>query len=112
MQQDFLAPISIRYRTNTSQRIMGPVVVIVQHPLRGNIPYLVQRIEDVCVQHLLPVGPVEPFYQSVLCRFPRLCIFELDPVCPAPVLGKLGNEFRTVVHPYPFRFAVAADQVS
>jgi hypothetical protein len=76
---------------------MGARFVVGPHPSIGDLPDLIQVLEEVGVQHLLAIGAVEAFDVRVLVRLPGLDVADLDAPGAAPVLERLGHEFRPVV---------------
>lgn len=86
-------------RTHPAQAVMGAEVVIVLQPALGCLPDLVQRVEQVRVEHMLSEGAVEALNEGVLRRLARLDVDELDALHPAPLLRQRGNKLRPVVHP-------------
>jgi hypothetical protein len=47
---------------------MGPLFVVLSHPLRSNLARLIQRLERVEVKHLVAEGPIDPFHAGRLIR--------------------------------------------
>ena len=66
--------------------VMGPEMIVILHPFFSNLPYLIQGIEDINIQHISSKGAVEPFYKSILRWLTRLNIRELDAMHLAPFL--------------------------
>jgi len=81
---------------------MRPLVIVFQQPAAGNLPGLVQAVEEVQVQHLIPVGPVETLDIGVLIGLSPLDVPDDDAVVPAPSLKVVAQKFRAVVHPDGF----------
>lgn len=89
----------VLHRAHPLQAVMGAEVVVVLQPTLGYLPDLVQRVEQVRIQHMLPEGAVEALNEGILRRLARLDVDELNALHPAPLLRQRGNELRPVVHP-------------
>src|SRR4051812_27651659 len=98
-----------RYATEC---IMWSVVVVVLYPLLCYGSYFINGVEQVSIQHTLPVSSIEAFYKGILCRLTRLNILELNFIHFAPLLCYLSYELRSVVHAYFLRLAIAPYQMS
>lgn len=55
---------------------MGSVMVVAVQPVSGHVPDLLQAVEDVAVQHLGAVGPVESFHIGILGRLSWLDVVQ------------------------------------
>ena len=50
------------------QRVMGPLFVVLPHPLRTDSAHLIQRLEHVGVEHFMAERSIEPFHKGILIR--------------------------------------------
>ena len=76
---------------------MGPLAVVDPKPSVGQGAQLRQRFEEVRVQHLGPVAPIETFDIGVLARLAGLDVVHRDAVLGAPVHEGLGGELGPVI---------------
>ena len=51
---------------------MGPLFVVLPHPLRTDLAHLIQRLEHVGVEHLMAERAIESFHKGILIRLARL----------------------------------------
>lgn len=77
---------------------MGPLGVVATEPVMGDRPDLGEGAEDVGVEDLGAIGPVEAFDESVLRRLAGLNEIERDAVHLGPFLDGQGEKLGTVVH--------------
>ena len=84
---------------------MGPLFVVLPHPLRTDLPHLIQRLEHVGVEHLVAEGPIEPFHKGILIRLARLNIPQREPSVRTPTRKSIGEEVRAIVEPNRLRLA-------
>lgn len=98
-------------RRDTVQRLMGPVVVISVQPVLGHLPYLVQSLEDIAVQHLGSVGLVESFNIGVLRRLSGLDVVEGNALELSPFSKGVGYELGAVVQANGQRCTAHIDQL-
>ena len=82
---------------------MGPLFVVLSHPLRTDLAHLLQRLEYVGIQHLVREGSIEPFHTGILIRLARLNILERDPSVRTPTRKSIGEKFGTIVEPNGLR---------
>ena len=76
---------------------MGPLFVVLPHPLRTDLPYLVQRLKSIGVEYLMPDGTLKSLNISVLIRLAGLNMPEGNaPLC-APRGKSLCDELWTVI---------------
>jgi len=61
-------------------------MIVILHADMCLFPNLVDILENVFVEGPSSIAPVEPFYKSVLGRFPRLDIFKFYSVYLAPIV--------------------------
>ncbi len=76
---------------------MRTFLVVGPDPVQGDVPDVVQVLEDVEVQDLLAVGAVEALDQRVLHGFAGLDELQVDLVVFRPLGQGQGDEFRAVV---------------
>ena len=89
-----------------SERFMFPHSVVFHKPFLGQRLSVIKRAEDVRVEDIFSVSPIEPFYHAILLGrcFGDCTPFNLVVMQPKP--EPLGHHFRAVVAPYPFRLAM------
>ena len=71
---------------------MGPLAVVDPKPRVGQGAPLRQGCDEVRVQHLGPVAPIETFAIGVLVRLAGLDVVQRDAGLGAPVHAGLGGE--------------------
>ena len=76
---------------------MGPLLVVLLHPLCTDLPHLIQRLEYIGIEHFVSIGPIEPFDEGILIRLARLNISERDPTVDAPARKAVGQELGPVI---------------
>ena len=76
---------------------MRPLLVVRPQPLGRHLPHLIEIVEEVGVEDLAAVRPVESFDVGVLVRLAGLDVTDLDLVFLAPVDEKLAQELRAIV---------------
>jgi hypothetical protein len=76
---------------------MGPLFVVLPHPLRTDFSHLIERLEHVGIKHLVAEGPIESFHKGILIRLARLNKPERDPTIRTPDRKAIGEEFRAIV---------------
>lgn len=82
---------------------MEALVVVAVAPVLGHAPDLVQTGEDVAVQDLGAIRPVETFDVGVLGRLARLDVQQLDAVALGPLPQRGADELRAVVQAQALR---------
>lgn len=80
---------------------MGPLMVVRQEPTLADGTDLVEGFEEVGVEDLLAVGPVESFDVRILVRLAWLNVVDADATYGAPIDEDLGEQFRPVVDRQP-----------
>ena len=85
---------------------MWMILVIIRFPLFGLRIDLFDVPEQVGIEHILPIGTVEPFDIPVLARFSRLDVLDLDILDLTVVDKDPGKELRSVIDPYRQGFAI------
>lgn len=85
-----------RQRRHTAAAIVGPFFVVLRYPGFGEIAHPVDGFEQVCIQHVLPVGSIEALYKGILVRFSWLDVPEVDLLSLAPLGEGAGGKFRSV----------------
>ena len=71
---------------------MSPFLVVLQHPLPGNLSDLVQTSEQIDIQHLGSIRAVEALDVGILIWLARFDVVDEDPIGPAP-FGELRKYF-------------------
>ena len=85
---------------------MGPFGVVRREPGFGDCAHLLERIEEIGVEHLFAVCPVEAFDEGVLIGLAGLNVAEADPLRRTPLDESFGNELGAVVDADPCRAAI------
>ena len=71
--------------------------VVLCDPSARQFADFIDRIEQVSIENLIPIGAVESFNEAVLIRLARLDVFQLDaPGCPLARHRRRG-ELWTVI---------------
>lgn len=78
---------------------MGTLAVVFIQPAFRDFPCFIQRSEQVKIQYLCPVRPVEPFDKRILRRLTRLDKFQCHNMLFSPLRKCQRDQFRAVVHP-------------
>jgi hypothetical protein len=76
---------------------MGPLLVVLLHPLCTDLPYLLQRLESRGIKHCVSIGPIEQFDEGILVRLVQLKRPEHDPAVCAPARNAVGQERGLVI---------------
>src|SRR5215813_8065814 len=76
---------------------MGPLGVVGCEPGLGDRANLLERIEEIGVEHLFAVCPVEALDEGILIGLAGLNVAETDPLRRTPFDEGLGDELRAVV---------------
>ena len=77
---------------------MGPLFVVLLHPLRTDLAHLIQRLKYLGVEYLMPDGAIEPFNVGVLIGLTGLNMPECNtPLC-TPHSCACCEEFWPVVY--------------
>lgn len=84
--------------------------VIVFKPMLCNGTNLLEIIKQISIQNLFPVGAVEALHISVLCRFAKWAVKQLNILFLWPVLQSLGDQLPTVVHASRYRLHQSASR--
>ena len=77
---------------------MGPLCVVLPHPLCTDLPHLVQRLTHIGVEDLMPDGPIKALDIGVLIRLAGLNMPEGNAPLGAPRRKSFCDEFWTVIH--------------
>ena len=77
---------------------MWALLVIFRDPQFSDFAHLFERIEQVCIQHLLAVGAIESLDKGILVGLTRLDVVQLDLLLFAPFGERVGGELGSVVH--------------
>src|SRR5215471_15686108 len=86
--------------------VMGALGVVGREPGLGDRAHLLERIEEIGVEHLFAVRPVEAFDEGVLIGLAGLNVTEADLLRGTPLDEGFGNELGAVVDAYPCRMAI------
>jgi hypothetical protein len=70
---------------------VGPLGVVGREPGVGDLPHLVEGVEEIGVEDLLAKRAIEPLDEGILIRLPGLDVADTDTLRPAP----LGEGFRS-----------------
>ena len=73
-------------------------IVVFPEPSLGLVSDEIKLREQISIQNLFTVDAVEPLDQSVLGRFSRLEIPDLDTVLCGPCIENGRSELRAIVH--------------
>jgi len=84
---------------------MGPLFVVLLHPLRSDLAHLIERLEDIGIEHFMSHRPIEPFNEGILIGLARLNKPQGDPSVGAPGGKAVGEEFWAIVEPHGLRLA-------
>ena len=76
---------------------MGPLFIVLLHPLGTDLPHLLKRVEHIGIQHFMPERPIESFDKSILTRLAWLNIAESDAVLRTPASKALRQKFWSIV---------------
>ena len=76
------------------------------HPLRRDLPRILQRAKEPGIKHLRAVRAIEALDVGILVRFPGLNMPQRDALRLAPLGERLRNQFRSVVEPQFLRAAM------
>ena len=77
---------------------MRALLVVNAQPLVGDGPQLGDRFEEVRVEHLGPIAPIEAFDVRVLIRLARLNVERRHAVLGTPLDKRLRRKLGAVVH--------------
>src|SRR6267143_3499451 len=92
-------------RGSIPQAAVRPYRVVIHPPGFDDPPRLLQAHEPVLVQAFVPELPVKTFDERVLHRFPRLDEVQRHAMRIRPLVHRLADELRPVVHLNRFRIA-------
>src|SRR5882762_3848917 len=90
---------------------MRSVVVVASTPVLGHAPNLIERSEDVAVQHFGAEGAVEAFDVGILGRLARLDVDQFNDVASSPLAKGGTDEFRAVVQAQASRRTAQFDEL-
>ena len=82
---------------------MGPLFIVLPHPLCTDLPHLFERLEDIRVQHFGAIGAIESLDKRILIRLSGLDIPQRDPAFGTPGHKALRDEFRAIIQPNGLR---------
>ena len=101
----------MRRGQHPGQGVMGPLLVVLLHPLCTDLSHLIQRLEYIGIEHIVAIGPIEPFDEGILVRLARLNIPERDPAVDAPARKAVGEQFRAIDEANRLRLAAPGDDL-
>src|SRR5215471_16611106 len=81
--------------------VMGALGVVGREPGLGDRAHLLERIEEISVEHLFAVRPVEAFDEGILIGLAGLNVAEADPLGHTPLDEGFGHELGAVVYADP-----------
>jgi len=87
---------------------MGPLFVVLPHPLRTDLAHPIPQLEHEGVEHLMAERSIELFHIGILIRLARLNIPQSNPSVRAPSRNAVGENFRAIVEPN--RLCTSSDQ--
>ena len=76
---------------------MGSLFVVLDHPPVGGLAYVLEGGEQMLVEQLIAVGPVEPFDIGILVRLSGLDVADGHPGLLGPLGERFAEELRPVV---------------
>ena len=76
---------------------MRPLLVVLDEPIIRDLLHLLDRFEDVGVEHLGPVRPVEALDERVLIRLAGFDEAQLDLLLLGPIDEGVARELGAVV---------------
>lgn len=88
---------------------MRSFIIVIFYPLLGQIPCLIKREEQVGIQHILEVGPVETLHYGILLGLALLDFRPFYFVLIKPLLEKIRGELRSVISTDSFWLPVLLD---
>ena len=71
---------------------MRPVLIVDRHPLRRDLPNLVQAPKEIEVEHFIAIGPIEPFDKRILRGATWLDMINQYPVRLSPIKKALSEK--------------------
>ena len=98
--------VAVLGRRHAAERLVRPLLVVVEPPSLRQPPRLAEGVEDEGVQDAPAVAAVEPLDVRVLCGVTRLREYVLHAVRGAPVGERGRDELRAVVAAYAPGLAV------
>ena len=84
-------------RCEVAERVMGSLLVVLDHPSPRGFADVVERGEQMLVQDLFAQGPVEAFDVGVLVGLARLDVLDRHAVGLGPLDEGFAQELRAVV---------------
>ena len=76
---------------------MGPLVVVLLHPLDADLLDLFEGVKEIRIQHFVPEGPIKPFHKGILIRLAGLNVPQVDPALRTPPGKALRQKLRPVI---------------
>lgn len=87
----------VRLPAESRSRRREDSALLALHPLARDLPHLAQTFEQIGIEGLLPIGPVEVLDEGVLIGLARLDFLDHNPVLLAPAYENLVDQLRPVV---------------
>ncbi len=94
---------------DAAQGHVRALVIVVPHPTRCLILYLIDRIEQLLRQPVIANGSIETLDISILLRLSGLNVFDSDPVFAGPSLHRAADILWAVIASNHSRLATPAD---
>jgi hypothetical protein len=76
---------------------MGPLAVVGFEPRVGDRAHLLERVEEIGVEYLFSIGPVEALDEGVLIGLAGLNVAKANPLGGTPFDEGLGDELGAIV---------------
>ena len=90
---------------------MRPLLVVLDEPILRDPLHLLDRFEDVGVEHFGSVGLVEALDECVLVRLAGLDEAQIDATALGPIDEGVARQLGSVVEAQRFRSSVELDQL-
>ena len=71
---------------------MRALIILLLHPLRTDFSHLIERLEDIPIEHFMSHLPIEPFNEGILIGLAWLNKPERDPTIRTPGCKAIGEE--------------------
>jgi hypothetical protein len=101
--------VTILFWRDTTERHVGPVVIVGPQPVGGKFLDFVERLEQVMGEPIVANRPVLTLDVSVLLRLAGLDEIDANAALCSPRQGHRADIFRTVVAADRFRLAALFD---
>ncbi len=108
----FPASVDVDDGRQSAQGIVWSVFVVLADPLAGDLAHLLERAEQVHVQHFIAVDSDEPLDVGILVRFARFDVVNHHAVFSHPLDEHVTEQLRSIVDTQDLRQApVVADSL-